>query len=83
MGFADLELGRKLRVREREMALVKRRGADDADSFAVWSDLYVTDSMEHVAAAVDSEDRATRELARAFLEVLVLGICAWPGRELA
>ena len=82
VGFADLELGRRVRVRERELALVKRRGADDADSFAVWSDLYVTDSMGYVAAAVDSDDAATRELARAFLEGRVLGISAWPGREL-
>lgn len=82
VGFDDLELGRRVRVRDREMALVKRRGADDADSFAVWSDLYVTDSMEHVAEAVDSDDAATRELARAFLEGRVLGISAWPGREL-
>ncbi len=32
VGFDDLELGPTLRVRDREMALVKRRGADDADS---------------------------------------------------
>lgn len=82
VGFDDLELGRTLRVRDREMALVKPRGADDADSYAVWSDLYVTDSMDHVAAAVDSDDPRTRALARAFLEGRVLGISAWPGREL-
>lgn len=82
VGFDDLELGPTLRVRDREMALVKRRGADDADSYAVWSDLYVTDTMDHVAAAVDSEDARTRALARAFLEGRVLGISAWPGREL-
>lgn len=82
VGFGDLELGRRVRVRDREMALVKQRGAADATSFAVWSDLYVTDSMAYVAAAVDSEDAATRELARAFLEGRVLGISAWPGREL-
>ena len=69
-------------MRDREMALVKRRGTDDAESFAVWSDLYVTDSMDHVAAAVDSADAKTRALARAFLEGSVLGISAWPGREL-
>ncbi len=82
VGFDDLELGRTLRVRDREMALVKRRGADDADSYAVWSDLYVTDSMDHVAAAVDGDDAKTRALARAFLEGRVLGIGAWPVREL-
>jgi hypothetical protein len=82
VGFAQLELGRRVRVRDREMALVKRRGAGDEHSFAVWSDLYVTDSMAHVAACVDSDDPATRELARAFLEGRVLGISAWPGREL-
>lgn len=82
VGFDELELGRTLRVRDREMSLVKRRGTDDADSYAVWSDLYVTDSMDHVAAAVDSDDAKTRALARAFLEGRVLGISAWPGREL-
>ena len=82
VGFAQLELGRRVRVRDREMALVKRRGAGDEHSFAVWSDLYVTDSMEHVAACVDVDDPLTRELARAFLEGRVLGISAWPGREL-
>ncbi|CAG0956355.1 hypothetical protein BURK1_00473 [Burkholderiales bacterium] len=82
VGFDDLELGRTLRVRDREMALVKRRGAGDGDSYAVWSDLYVTDSMDHVAAAVDSDDARTRALSRAFLEGRVLGVSAWPGREL-
>ncbi|MBE7522790.1 MAG: hypothetical protein HS109_10455 [Burkholderiales bacterium] len=82
VGFADLELGRRVRVRDRDLALVKRRGTSDADSFAVWSDLYVTDSMDYVAAAVDCPDTATRDLARAFLEGRVLGISAWPGREL-
>ncbi|MEO8487848.1 MAG: hypothetical protein ABI585_16095, partial [Betaproteobacteria bacterium] len=82
VGFADLEIGRSMRVRDREMALVKRRGTDDAHSFAVWSDLYVTDSMAHIAVAVDSEDAKTRTLARAFLEGRILGISAWPGREL-
>lgn len=82
VGFADLELGRLLRVRDRELALVKRRGGDDAHSFAVWSDLYVTDSMAEMAAAVDSDDLRTRALARAFCEGRVLGISAWPGREL-
>jgi hypothetical protein len=82
VGFAQLELGRRVRVRDREMALVKRRGAGDEHSFAVWSDLYVTDSMDHLAACVDSDDPLTRELARAFLEGRVLGISAWPGREL-
>ncbi|HEY8242718.1 MAG TPA: hypothetical protein VII68_04605, partial [Casimicrobiaceae bacterium] len=82
VGFAQLELGRRVRVRDREMALVKRRGAGDEHSFAVWSDLYVTDSMEHIAASIDSDDPLTRELARAFLEGHVLGISAWPGREL-
>ena len=82
VGFAGLELGRTVRVRDREMALVKRRGAGDEHSFAVWSDLYVTDSMEHVAAALDSDDAKTRELARAFCEGHVLGVSAWPGREL-
>ncbi|MFI4924215.1 MAG: hypothetical protein ACHQJ7_03625 [Vicinamibacteria bacterium] len=82
IGFTQLELGRRVRVRDREMALVKRRGAGDEHSFAVWSDLYVTDSMEHIAASIDSDDPLTRELARAFLEGHVLGISAWPGREL-
>ena len=67
VGFDDLELGRTLRVRDREMALVKRRGDDDDRSYAVWSDLYVTDSMDHVAASLDSDDAKTRALARAFL----------------
>jgi hypothetical protein len=82
VGFAQLELGRRVRVRDREMALVKRRGAGDEHSFAVWSDLYVTDSMDYVAACVDSDDPLTREIARAFCEGRVLGISAWPGREL-
>ena len=82
VGFDDLELGRTLRVRDREMALVKRRGDGDDRSYAVWSDLYVTDSMDHVAASLDSDDPKTRALARAFLEGNVLGISAWPGREL-
>ena len=82
VGFAQLELGRRVRVRDREMSLVKRRGAGDEHSFAVWSDLYVTDSMEHVAACLDGDDPQARELARAFLEGRVLGISAWPGREL-
>lgn len=82
VGLGDLELGRVLRVRDREMALVKRRGGADRHSFAVWSDLYVTDSMAEMAAAVDSDDPRTRALARAFLEGRVLGISAWPGREL-
>jgi len=82
VGFEDLELGRAMRVRDREMRLVKPRGADDARSFAVWSDLYVTDSMAYVEAALDSEDAKTRALARAFLAGDVLGISAWPGREL-
>jgi hypothetical protein len=38
--------------------------------------------MDHLAACVDSDDPTTRELARAFLEGRVLGISAWPGREL-
>jgi hypothetical protein len=82
VGLDDLELGRSLRVRDREMSLVKRRGGDDRHSFAVWSDLYVTESMDAMAWAVDSEDPRTRALARAFLEGRVLGISAWPGREL-
>ena len=82
VGFANLELGRAVRVRDREMALVKRRGAGDEHSFAVWSDLYVTDSMGYLAECVDCDDARTRELARAMLEGRVLGISAWPGREL-
>ncbi|MEP7183197.1 MAG: hypothetical protein ABI886_13515 [Betaproteobacteria bacterium] len=82
VGFANLELGRTVGIGDRAMALVKRRGRDDAESFAVWSDLYVTDCMDYVAAAVDSEDPKTRALARAFLEGRVVGISAWPGREL-
>ncbi|MFO1283526.1 MAG: hypothetical protein U1F51_13905 [Burkholderiales bacterium] len=82
VGFEDLELGRRLRVRDREMALVKRRGAPDTESYAVWGELYVTDTMAYCEAALDSADPKTRALARAWLGGDVLGISAWPGREL-
>lgn len=82
VGFEELELGRRLRVRDREMALVKRRGAPDERSFAVWGELYVTDTMAYCEAALDSDDPKTRALARAYLSGDVLGVSAWPGREL-
>jgi hypothetical protein len=61
---------------------VRRRGAPQGERFIVWSDLYVTDCMDYFESALAGEDAATRTLAQAVLRGRVLGISAWPGREL-
>jgi hypothetical protein len=82
IGFEELETCERIRVGDRDMHLVRRRGGSADERFAVWSDLYVTDCMDYVEAALRSDDARTRALAQAVLRGHVLGISAWPGREL-
>ena len=82
IGLEELELCERIRVGERDMQLVRRRGGASGERFAVWSDLYVTDCMEYFEAALGAGDTRTRALAQAVLRGNVLGISAWPGREL-
>lgn len=82
IGLDDLELCERVRVGERDMNLVRRRDGAPGERFVVWSDLYVTDCMDYFEGALRSEDARTRALARAVLRGHVLGISAWPGREL-
>jgi hypothetical protein len=82
IGLEELELADALQIGDRTMHCVRRRGAPAGERFVVWSDLYVTESMEYFEGALASEDAATRAVAQAVLRGRVLGISAWPGREL-
>jgi hypothetical protein len=82
IGLDDLELADSLRVGDRTMRCVRSRGGAAGERFVVWSDLYVTDCMEYFESTLAGGDAATRALAKAVLRGHVLGISAWPGREL-
>jgi hypothetical protein len=82
IGLDDLELTDRVRIGEREMRLVRRRDGAPHERFVMWSDLYVTDCMQYFEGALASADDRTRALAQAVLRGNVLGISAWPGREL-
>jgi hypothetical protein len=82
IGLEDLELADSLQVGERTMHCVRARGAPAHERFVVWSDLYVTESMAYFESALESDDAHTRAVARAVLRGHLLGISAWPGREL-
>jgi hypothetical protein len=64
------------------MHFVRRRGGTPEECYVMWSDLYVTESMGYFEDVLRGDDAATRRLARAVLRGHVLGISAWPGREL-
>jgi len=81
IGLDDLELCDRVRVGDRDMHFVRRRDAV-SERFVVWSDLYVTECMEYFESALVSDDPRTRALAKAVLRGHVLGVSAWPGREL-
>ncbi|HSV20935.1 MAG TPA: hypothetical protein VLR71_21160 [Casimicrobiaceae bacterium] len=82
IGIDELELTERLRVGDREMHFVRRRGGPATERFIVWSDLYVTDCMDYFESALRGDDARTRAMAQAVLRGHVLGISAWPGREL-
>jgi len=78
----ELEVCDSVRIDGREMHFVRRRDGAPGERFAVWSDLYVTESMPYFEAVLAGHDPRTRTLAEAVLRGHVLGISAWPGREL-
>jgi hypothetical protein len=82
IGLDELELCDNVRLGDRDMHFVRRRDATPDERFVVWSDLYVTDCMEYFETALVSDDPRTRALANGVLRGHVLGVSAWPGREL-
>ncbi len=82
IGLEGLEVCDTLRIDARDMHLVRRRDGPRDERFAVWSDLYVTDCMDYFEGALRDPEPRTRLLAEAVLRGRVLGISAWPGREL-
>jgi hypothetical protein len=82
VGLDALELADSVTLGERRMHFVRRRDDPAGERYVMWSELYVTESMGYFEDALRGEDAATRRLARAVLHGRVLGISAWPGREL-
>lgn len=82
IGLGDLELCDTVEIAGRRMSFVRRREGAPGERYVVWSDLYVTESMGYFEQALAQEDDATRRIARAVLSGNVIGISAWPGREL-
>ncbi len=82
VGLEDLEVATAIRLKDRSMALVRSRTDDPGEHFIVWGDFYVTECMDYFGASLDSPDPKTRELTELVLNGRVLGISAWPGREL-
>jgi hypothetical protein len=61
----ELEVCDSVRIDGREMHFVRRRDGAPGERFAVWSDLYVTESMPYFEAVLAGHDPRTRTLAEA------------------
>lgn len=60
-------------------ALLRRRG-DDVP-MVVWGEFYVTETLAYTEDCLRAADPRTRRVAQAVLGGEVLGVTAWPGRE--